>query len=98
MQNSINLLNEATDNDLYDADYGGWMVEAVETHETIEQFIESSQKWAEATIEQYGEIAGFKFVAWAEMQSAKGQPRRTLSVVDLGDVRVALNVDLTDYE
>ncbi len=98
MQNAINLLNEATNNDLYDADYGGWMVGAEETHETIEQFVESSQGWAEASSEQYGEIAGFKFVVWAEMQAAKGQPRRTLSVIDLGDVRIALDADLTDYE
>lgn len=98
MQDKINALNSAANGDLYDAEYGGWMVDATETHETIEQFIESSQGWAEATAEQYGEIAGFKFVSWSEVQAAKGQPRRALSVVDLGDVRLALDLDLTDYE
>ena len=98
MQNAINALNAATNNDLYNAEYGGWMVGAEETHETIEQFIDSSRTWAQASIERHGEIGGFKFVAWAEMQASKGQQRRALSVVDLGDVRIALDVDLTDYE
>lgn len=98
MQNAINALNEATNGDLYDVEYGGWMVGSEETHETIEQFVQTSKSWAEASTEQYGEIAGFRFVVWAEMQTAEGQPRRTLSVVDLGDVRIALDVDLTDYE
>ena len=97
MQTAINALNEATGNDLVDG-AGEWMVGATETHDTLEQFVEASQDWAEATVGLRGEIAGFPFVAWAEVQVAPGQPRKTVSVVDLGDVRIALDVDLTDYE
>lgn len=89
----------ATKNELFDPEYNGgeWMVGAVETHETIEQFIESSNKWASCTKDKFGEIAGFKFVAWSEVQVAKGKQRRALSVIDFGDVRFALDCDLTDF-
>ena len=41
----------ATNNELFDADYKGgeWMVEAVETQETLEQWEESSKGWNERT-------------------------------------------------
>lgn len=89
----------ATKNELFDPEYGDgeWMVGAVETHETIEQFVESSNKWASCTKDQFGEIAGCKFVAWSEIQVAKGKQRQALSVLDLGDVRVAIDCDLTYF-
>lgn len=90
----------ATNNELFDADYKGgeWMVEAVETQETIEQFVESSRGWASHTKESFGEIAGFKFVAWSQAQIEKGQPRHALSVIDFGDVRYAIDADLTIFQ
>lgn len=89
----------ATKNELFDPEYNGgeWMIGAVETRETIDQFIESSNKWASCTKDKFGEIAGFKFVAWSEVQVAKGKQRRALSVIDFGDVRFALDCDLTDF-
>lgn len=89
----------ATNNELFDADprFNEWMVEAVETQETIEQFIESSAKWASCTKDQFGEIAGCKFVAWREVQVAKGQQRRALSVIDFSDFRMAINTDLANF-
>lgn len=95
--------SEATNNDLFDADLKddgapyGWMVEAVETAETLEMWGGSSKKWTESTAMKTGEIAGFPFRAWKQVQVSKGQPRRSMSVVDFGDVRVAINADLTDY-
>jgi len=82
----------ATNNELFDVDYkdGEWMVEYVETYETLEQFEESSKNWNERTAMKTGEIAGFPFLAWKIAQAAKGQPRQSMSVVDLGDVRIAL--------
>lgn len=82
----------ATNNELFDADYRGgeWMVEAVETHETIEQFEAASNNWNERSKAIHGEVGGFKFIAWKIAQAQKGQPRQTMSVVDLGDVRIAL--------
>lgn len=89
----------ATNNELFDKDYkdGEWMVRAVETHETIDNFVESSKKWVEKSKEKTGEIAGFRFVAWANCQAAKGQPRKELSVVDFGDIRFAIDADLTNF-
>jgi len=89
----------ATNNELFDPDYNGgeWMIEAVETRETIENFIEASNGYNSCTREKRGEIAGFPFVAFSEIQVRKGDRRRPLSVIDLGDVRYALDCDLTDF-
>lgn len=82
----------ATNNELFDPEYKGgeWMVESVETQETLEQWEESSKGWNERTAMKTGEIGGFPFRAWKSAQAVKGQPRQSMSVVDLGDVRIAL--------
>lgn len=89
----------ATNNELFDAEYNGgeWMVEAVETHETLDQWIDSAKNWNERSAMQRGEIAGFPFLAWAKCQAVKGQPRRSMSVIDFGDVRFAIDSDLTNF-
>ena len=100
MNTQLQAFAAATNNDLYDPAYPGedkWMVEAVETRETIDNFVEASNSYAECTREKFGEIAGFKFVAFAQVQVRKGMPRRALSVIDFGDLRVAIDSDLTNY-
>lgn len=99
MNANLKAFADATNNELIDPDWNGgeWMVEAVETHETLEQFIDSSQNWSERSAMVQGEIGGMPFIVWRNVQVAKGQPRRQMSVVDLGDVRYAIDCDLTDY-
>lgn len=89
----------ATNNELFDAEYNGgeWMIEAVETRETIENFVEASNSYNECTREKFGEIAGLKFVAFAKVQPRKGDQRRALSVIDCGDLRIAIDTDLTNF-
>lgn len=89
----------ATNNELFDPEWNGgeWMVGSVETHETLEQFEESSKFWNERSSVKHGEIAGFKFLAWSNAQAKKGQQRRQMSVIDLGDVRFAIDCDLTNF-
>lgn len=84
---------------LYDPEWKGgeWMVEAVETHETLEQFEESSAKWAERSAIQRGEIAGLPYLCWSKVQTRKGAPRRSLWVIDFGDVRIAIDADARFY-
>lgn len=91
---------EATNNELFDTDprFEEWMVESVETQETLENFIESSKVWAEKSAKmESGEIAGFKFISWNKVQVRKGEQRRSLSVIDLGDVRYAIDTDLSYF-
>ncbi len=93
MTENLKRFAAATNNELFDADYNGggeWMVEALETHETLEQFEESSKGWNERTAMKAGEIAGFPFRSWKSAQAVKGQPRQSMSVIDLGGVRIAL--------
>lgn len=89
---------DATNNELFDPEWNGgqWMIEAVETRETLENFVDASNSYNECTREKFGEIAGIKFVAFSRVQVRKGDRRRALSVIDLGDVRIALDTDLTD--
>ncbi len=89
----------ATSNELYDPDYNGgeWMIEAVETQESIADFVAASANYQESTAPKFGEIAGFKFVAFSKVQVRKGDQRRELSVVDFGFARFALNADLTNF-
>ena len=99
MNEQLKAFAAATHNEFCDPEYkdGEWLVGAVETHETIEQFAESSRNWAMRTAPKYGEIGGFKFIAWNSCQAVKGQARRSMSIVDLGDVRFAIDVDLSMY-
>jgi len=99
MSAALKKFAEATNNELFDADYkdGEWMVDAVETHETLEQFAESAKAWVEASKPKHGEVGGFKFIAWASCQAVKGKARRTMSVIDLGDVRYAIEADLSVF-
>lgn len=94
MTNTANLtaFAAATNNELFDADYkdGEWMVEFVETQETLDMFQESAKGWNERSAMDSGEIAGFKFISWKNAQAVKGHPRQSMSVIDLGDVRIAL--------
>lgn len=99
MNTQLQAFAAATGNQLFDLDYNGgeWMIGAVETRETIENFVEASNHYNECTREKFGEIAGFKFVAFSQVQPRKGDQRRQLSVIDFGDVRYALDCDLTDF-
>ena len=100
MKEKLAAFAAAVNNELFDPEYKGgeWMVEAVETQETLEQFEESSKNWNERTAMKTGEIGGFPFRAWKNVQAIKGQPRQSMSVVDLGDVRIALpGTDLTVF-
>lgn len=100
----LQAISDATKGDLYDVNFvnyngekGDWMVEAVETHETIEQFIESSQNWNERSAMKRGTVGGCPFVVWKNIQVRKGAARRSMAVIDLGDVRFAVDAGLGDF-
>ena len=98
---SANLaaLAKSTNNEIFDADYkdGEWMVHAVETQETLEQFLTSATQWVSRVGQDSGEIAGFKFVSWKSCQAVAGQARRSLSVIDFGDVRYVIEANLSIF-
>lgn len=77
-------------NNLFD---GEWMIEAVETQETLDQFNESKKEWNEYSGRVEGDVAGFKFLGWSSVQMKKGDARRSLTVIDFGNFRIALDFD-----
>ena len=88
---------EAALPDLLDA--GAWLVEAVETADTLADFVEASNHWAECSAKMlHGEVAGLMFVAWPKVQVSKGEPRRALTVIDFGDRRVAIDDYAGDWD
>lgn len=90
----------ATNNELFDAEWQGgeWMVNAVQTAETLAEWEESSRNWNERTAMKSGEVAGFPFRAWSRAQPLKGMPRESISVIDFGDYRFVIHgSDLTAF-
>ena len=73
MTENLKKFAAATNNELFDAEYEGgeWMCEHVETQETLEQWEESSKGWNERTAMKTGEIGGFPFRAWKNVQAVK---------------------------
>ena len=91
---------KATENDdIYDPDWKGgtWMVGAVETQESIDDFLKSSKFWCEKTTPISGGIAGLPAVCWVKAQVMKGDQHRSISVVDFGNCRVEIDADLSEF-
>ena len=82
-------------NVLFDADYKGgeWMIEAVETQETLKDWDNSKNNWTECLGRVEGEVAGFKFLGWSKAQLKAGSQRRAVTVVDFGNFRIVLDFD-----
>lgn len=99
LQQALAKIHEATGGNLYDANWegGSWMWEAVQTAEALSDFERAAKGYAECGAIERGDLAGFPFVHFGIVQVAKGQPRRSLSVIDLGNVRFAVADDLTLY-
>jgi len=92
-ETKIAALAAATKEDLYDVAYGGWLMKAVESAETLDDFAAAAPHYAERTAEKRGVVAGMPFIGWAEVQVRKGDQRRSLTVIDFGDRRVALDLE-----
>lgn len=98
---ALNAFAAATNGELYDLDLDpngeiyGWMVEAVETQESIADFVTASEAYSERTAPKHGVIAGFQVVSFREVQLRRGATRRPLSVVDFGTARFVLDADLS---
>lgn len=90
---------EATGNEFYDPDWegGAWLVDAAGTMDTIDDFVESAKGYRECARPQFGEIAGFRCVSFSRIQPRKGDCRRQLSVVDFGNIRYAIDADLSFF-
>ena len=96
---ALAAIHEATGGDIYDTEWQGgeWMVDAIETHETIEDFIAASANYAECSRMQRGTVGGVPAISFAQVQARKGDQRRPLSVLDLGEIRVAVSAELADF-
>lgn len=100
-KNSAKLLEfaAATNNELYDPDWEGgkWMIEARETSATLDHFAFCSEQWAERSKTLRGQIGGLRYIGWSRIQRDRGDPRHPMTVVDFGDARMVLMVDITDF-
>lgn len=96
---ALQALHDATGGDLYDADYEGgtWMVTATETADTLDQFVAASENWNELGCVREYRVAGLRAVYFGEAQARKGDTRRELTVIDLGDLRVAVAADVSEW-
>jgi len=69
----------------------------IKTDDTLDMWVTSSKTWTPKTPALFGTIAGYSFVAWAIINPAKGSVLPPLSVIDMGDYRIVLEIDLTNY-
>lgn len=93
----IAAINAATNGALYDADCGWFAGEPVHTAETLAEFETAVDGYQECTVPTRGTIAGFPYVAYRTVQPRRHDTRHSLSVIDLGDVRIAIRENLADY-
>lgn len=96
---SLQALHDATGGDLYDANWqgGSWMVSTTETADTLDEFVKGSAGWNERGCVRKFRVAGLRAVYFGEVQARKGDTRRELTVIDLGDVRVAVSADVSEW-
>jgi hypothetical protein len=79
------------DNNLYEEN--NWLIGAVETGETLQDFENSRKSWNECKSRTEGELSGFKYLCFSGVQIKKGDIRRAMTVVDFGELRVVLDFD-----
>lgn len=96
---ALQALHDATGGDLYDAvwENGAWMVGAVETADSLADFEVATASYAERSAMTTGTIAGLPFISFKRVQVRKSDARQALTVIDLGDVRVAINAEVDQY-
>ena len=96
---ALQALHDATGGDLYDTNWqgGSWMHTATETADTLDQFVAASEQWNEVGCVRECRVAGLRAVYFGEVQARKGDTRRELTVIDLGDVRVAVAADVSEW-
>ena len=90
-------INAATNGALYDAEFGWFSGEPVHTAETLADFEAAVDGYKECTLPTRGTIAGFPYLAYRTVQPRRHDTRHSLSVIDLGDVRIAIRENLADY-
>lgn len=99
IKSQLEALSIETSGDIYDHEYDGgtWMLEAVQTTETIENFVESSKNYNECSAMMRGTVAGLPFVVWKTVQVRKGDARRSVAVIDFGDTRFVIDHPMGDW-
>jgi len=93
----IDAINAATNGALYDDEVGWFSGEPVLTADTLAEFELAVNSYNECTLPNRGTIAGFPYVAYRTVQPRRHDTRTSLSVIDLGDVRIALREDVSLY-
>jgi len=64
-----------------------------QTFESLENFEHASQtKWSVSGEVEKMEVENCSVSHWAEMQAAKGERRKSLTVIDLGDFRLTFRI------
>ena len=88
---------EATGWDLIDEDGENMGYEIVLVRDTLEGFEEGSRYFNECAGFKKATVAGFPVLTCQRLQVKKGDTRTALSVVDLGEWRMSIDEDVTDY-
>tara|TARA_R100000963_G_scaffold31696_1_gene23135 strand:- start:163 stop:546 length:384 start_codon:yes stop_codon:yes gene_type:complete len=94
---SIMRFSEATGWDLIDEEGDNMGHQIVMVRDTLEGFEEGSRYFNECAGFNKTVVAGFPALICPRLQVKKGDTRTALSVVDLGEWRMSIDEDVTDY-
>ena len=92
-------LHDLTNGGLYDVDYGDFMVDGniAHTRDTIDDFETNSAKWTERSGSVRGNLGPYPYIVWNKTQARAGQPRTPLTVVDMGEFRIAFKDHIQNF-
>lgn len=92
----LQKLDKATNSEVYDAAYGDFVYTTVETKDTLEDFKNNSAAWAERGKFFKGKLDDFNYIGWDKAQPRKGHQRDPITIIDLGEIRIALRHDVRE--
>ena len=92
----LEQLDKATNSEVYDLEYGDFVYPTVETRDTLEDFRNNSDAWAERGKFFYGSLDNFGYIGWDSAQPRKGDQRDPITIIDLGEIRIAIRHDVRD--
>ena len=95
-ETTLQKLHDLTKSELYDAEYGDFVYETVETRDTLDDFKSNCGKWAECNKPFKGSLGEFPYIGWSNVQARKGDMRNPIPILDLGDCRISFREDIRD--
>jgi hypothetical protein len=95
-QDILEKLDKASHSEIYDCEDGDFVYETAETSDSIDHFKENSISWNEKGRFFTGSLGEFAYIGWEQVQTKRGEMRNPITIIDLGEKRIAFRQDIRD--